>query len=94
LPGTKLVKTRETRRWSDEKKAKEIFGLIEGAYEKKFKTAPQMEKLIGKKKFAEYEYLVEKKSTGVTLVPDSDPRPSARPDGESEFGSVEVNNLF
>lgn len=92
LPGTKLVETRERRQWADEKAAEAFFGQVPGAYEKKFKTAPQMEKLLGKKEFDKHErQFVKKVSTGVTLVPSDDPRPSARPSGESEFTAV---NLF
>lgn len=92
LPGTKLVETRERRVWADEKAAMAAFGGLEGAYEKKFKTAPQMEKLLGAKKFKEYEgQYVKKISTGVTLVPADDPRPSARPSGASEFTAVNIN---
>lgn len=95
LPGSKLVETRATRRWKDEKEAEKLLGKVDGAYEKKFKTAPQMEKLLGKKKFESYSSLVIAKSTGVTLVPDTDPRPSARPNGASEFAPVSVDvNLF
>ncbi len=91
LPGSKLVETRATRRWKDEKEAEKLLGKVEGAYEKKFKTAPQMEKLVGKKKFEEFSSLVISKSTGVSLVPDTDPRPSARISGENEFSAVEIN---
>ena len=91
LPGTKLVETRATRKWKDPGAAEKKFGKLEGAYDTKFKSAPQMEKLIGKKKFAEYEgdYVV-KNSSGVTLVKVDDPRPSARPGAASEFSNVEL----
>lgn len=94
LPGTKLVETRPTRKWKDEEQAIQHFSAMLGeeAFEKKFRTAPQMEKFLGKKKFKDYEDdFVIKTSSGVTLVPSDDPRTSARPSGESEFGSV---NLF
>lgn len=92
LPGTKLVETRERRVWADEKEAQAAFGNLEGAYERKFKTAPQMEKLLGAKKFKEYEAkYVKKVSSGVMVVPADDPRPSARPSGVSEFGAVNIN---
>lgn len=95
LPGSKLVETRAVRSWADPLKAEYIFAKTEGAFDKKFKSAPQMEKLLGKKRFAEFEHLVKKISTGVTLVPDTDPRPSARASGASEFGAVDTNiNLF
>lgn len=91
LPGSKLVETRATRRWRNVKEAEALLGKLDGAYNINFKTAPQIEKLVGKKKFSEYENLVEKKSTGVTLVPADDPRPSARPTGSEQFGAVDIN---
>lgn len=94
LPGTKLVETRARRIWKDHAKAEEFFKDIEGAYEIKFKTVPQIEKLLGKKKFKEYkEDFVVEVSTGVTLVPLDDPRKNARPSGESQFAAVS-ENLF
>ena len=92
LPDTKLVKTRETMRWLDQKEAEDFFSSIDGAFEKKFKSAPQMKKLVGSKEFAKYEEkYTHKTSTGVTLVQADDPRNSVNPSGESEFGNV---NLF
>lgn len=94
LPDTKLVETRQRRVWKNPAEAEVFFKDFEGAYDVKFKSAPQIEKQIGKKKFAEYEErFVTKISTGVTLVPASDPRVDARPSGESEFGVVK-ENLF
>lgn len=92
LAGTKMVETRAYRKWIDPVTAEQIFKDVEGAYDVKFKSAPQIEKLLGKKEFAKYEEkLVKKESSGVTLVPLDDPRPDARPSGESEFSAV---NLF
>lgn len=91
LPDTKLVATREMRSWIDPKAAEAVFGGNEKAYEKKFKTAPQMEKTLGKKEFAKFENLVKKVSTGSTVVHVSDPRPSIRPTAENEFGAVPIN---
>lgn len=90
LPGSKLVETRQVRMWRDVEEAEKVFRDVKGAYESKFKSAPQMEKLMGKKKFGEFEHLVKKTSTGVVVVPADDPRPSARASGESEFGAVSV----
>lgn len=92
LPGTKLVATRATRKWKDEKEAEKRFKDTEGAYTVKFKSAPQIEKLIGKAKFKEIEdELVEKTSTGVTVAPESDPRPNAGRAVNSEFGNVLID---
>lgn len=89
IKGSKLVFTRAVRMWKDKEKAEEILKKKFGdqIYEKKFVTAPAFEKIIGKKPFAEFDNLVDKISTGVTLVPESDPRESARGSVESEFMS-------
>lgn len=94
LTGTKLVSSRERKTWIDVTQAEKELGNIEGAYEKNFISAPKMEKLLGKKRFAEIEHLIEKKSFGLTLVLENDNRPSAIPDGESEFSAVNIDNLF
>jgi hypothetical protein len=92
LPGTKLVATREVRVWKDREKAEKFFAKELGneAYEikKEFKSAPQIEKTVGKKEFKNYVEMVEKVSTGVTVVPESDARQSVRQSIENEFGSV------
>lgn len=94
LPNTKMVEKRGRRVWKDPKAAEEFFSQFDGAYKQTFRTAPEMEKLFGKKMFKNYEdKFVEKKSTGVELVPLDDPRENVRPSGESEFGSVN-KNLF
>jgi hypothetical protein len=89
IKGSKLVYTRAVRIWKNkdeaEKLLKKTFG--EEIYEKEFVTAPKFEKIVGKKKFKEFEDLVDKISTGVTLVPESDPRDSARSTAENEFMS-------
>lgn len=86
IKGTKLVQGRERRVWANEAAAKEQFKDIEGAFELKFKTAPQMEKLLGKTEFAKFaDEFVTKQSSGLTVVLESDPRPNARVSGEEEF---------
>lgn len=89
LRGTKLVHTRQSRIWSDTEIAEKVFGNFDGAYERKFKSVAQIEKLVGKKRFVELSAnLVDKKATGVTLVRESDPRPNARMSASEEFGAV------
>jgi hypothetical protein len=92
LPGTKLVKTREVRMWVDKASAEKELEKRYGSkvFEQKFMTAPKVEKAIGKEEFGKLveDGLVDKISTGVTLVPESDPRPNARPSAEDEFGSI------
>jgi hypothetical protein len=77
VPGFKLVDKRATRKWKDEEHAKSQLGGIPGALtEPEMRSPAQLEKLVGKKKFAQYGDLVEKSSSGHTLVPDTDNRPS------------------
>lgn len=98
LVGTKLVETRAYRKWKDEVVAEEFFSgeLGDEAFDSKFKSPAQLEKLMGKNKFAEFEEeFTIKKSSGVTVVPIDDPREDVRPLAENEFGSVEEPvNLF
>jgi hypothetical protein len=54
--------------------------------EKEFLSAPGIEKVVGKKAFKAHESMVEKVSTGATLVPESDARESVRSTVEEEFG--------
>ena len=87
IPGSKLVYTRAVRMWKDKEQAEKVLKGKYGdqIYDKKFVTAPAFEKIVGKKEFKEVDFLVDKISTGVTLVPESDPRESARGTVESEF---------
>lgn len=84
VPGYKLVAARATRKWVDEAKAAdrlcEQFGLgDEDIFETpKMRSPAQVEKAIGKKKEvrALLETLVSAESTGTSLAPESDKRPS------------------
>jgi hypothetical protein len=89
LPGTKLVATRAVRKWVDKNEAENLLSARYGekVYNKSFMSAPQVEKAIGKKEFDDFSKLVDKISTGVTLVPESDKRPSVRPSVEDEFAT-------
>jgi len=55
----------------------------------KFKSVAQIEKVIGKKNMGLVNKFVESKSTGLTLVPESDPREPAKISAAGQFGSVE-----
>lgn len=89
--GFKLVATRATRKWRDEKEASAYLRTIVGidaddAYtEPKLKSPAQVEKVIGSKRKGEIAELVIAKSSGTILVPVEDPRPPVRADAESEF---------
>lgn len=88
LPGFKLVDKRATRKWKDEEAAKQQFAGVPGALtEPELRSPAQLEKLLGKKKFSKYADLVEKQSSGHTLVPESDNRPSVE---VAQLGDFEV----
>jgi hypothetical protein len=90
IPGFKLVDKRATRKWKDEEDAKEHFAKVPGAMtEPELRSPAQLEKLLGKKKFAQYNDLIEKQSSGHTLVPDTDNRPSVATAQLEDFGVVE-----
>ncbi len=83
VPGFKLVDKRATRKWVDEDAmvAEALkSGLIkrEEVFIEKVKSPAQVEKLVGKKRFAAFGSYVEKISSGHTLAPVSDPRPPAQ----------------
>ena len=82
IPGYKLVEGRSTRIITDEQKVKEI--LMNIGFEEKDLMKPQemlgisnLEKLVGKKLFAELckDYLV-KPMGKITLAPEDDRRPA------------------
>ena len=92
-PGTKLVPTRATRKWVDEGNAETVIvsetGLATGdIYTSKMKSPAQIEKLVGKKNMGPLRDHIESKSTGVTLVPSSDPREAAKVSATDQFGSA------
>jgi hypothetical protein len=81
FPGWKLVDKRAHRRWRDESQvanAALVTGLKDSdVYVSKLKSPAQIEKVVGKKKFATgFADLVEKVSSGHTLVAAEDPRPA------------------
>lgn len=90
LPSTKLVATREVRVWKDKDKAEKYWKgkLGDKAYKivREFLSAPAIEKIVGKKEFKDHADMVEKVSTGATLVHESDTRASVRTTVEEEFG--------
>jgi hypothetical protein len=90
IPGFKIVEKRATRKWVDEGAAKAALGENPLFYTTpELKSAPQIEKVLGKKKFAELAHLVDKQSSGYTLVSESDPRAPATVAQLSDFGVVD-----
>ena len=80
-PGWKLVQKRAVRKWAEEwndpSKIAREFGLkTPDVIEIKTRTPPQVEKLVDKPLKARLDQMVVQESSGLTLVPDSDGRPS------------------
>lgn len=91
IPGWKIVDKQARRKWKDEQAAAATFSKIPGALtEPELRSPAQIEKLLGKKKFAAAAAdLVVKESSGHTLAPASDPRPPAMVAQLTDFGVVE-----
>jgi hypothetical protein len=94
IPGHKLVNKVARRKWRDETEAAgrlvgDLF-LGEDAYTApKLKSPAQIEKLLGKKHFAErLADLAPAVSSGTTLVPNSDRRPAVTLAIEGEFDDL------
>jgi len=85
--GFKLVEGRRgARAWADEKVVSDICDL-EGvdAYTRKLKTPPQLEKEIGKARFANLAGYVVQPSGRPELVPETDKRPALTCSAEADF---------
>lgn len=90
--GWKLVDKRATRKWKDEAEFVRVGADL--VYEQVVRSPAQVEKLIGKKQFAlAYASLVEKKSSGTTLVPENDARPAAKVGAQHEFAALAPGDL-
>ena len=78
IPGFKLVKKRAQRKWLDEvaaeKKLRDRRVKVAGIFNKVLKSPAQIEKLHPELYRKTLSKLVESKSSGLTLVDDSDPR--------------------
>lgn len=80
VPGWKLVAKRGTRQWVDEEAMVAAMMEQDLAFdditEQKFRSPAQVEKVLKVKKLTMPEGLVAMVSSGHTLVPEEDPRPS------------------
>jgi hypothetical protein len=87
VPGLKLVEKRPTRRWKNEDELLEWAASQnledEEIFEKKIKSPAQIEKAVGKKNVP--RDLIMSVSTGLSMVPDTDNRPSAALLAADEF---------
>jgi hypothetical protein len=90
-PGFKLVQRQARRKWKDPESVESALLLELGLdYTQVRETAPlkspaQIEKLLKKDEKKLLETLTVKESSGLTLVPESDKRPAAKPDATTEF---------
>jgi hypothetical protein len=95
--GYKWVEKRATRKWSDEESVAANLRLVmdftdEQIFERKLKSPPQIEKLVGKKDFGVLRPLIVQQSSGLVLAPLGDPRPEAQPNAASEFEAVSMDD--
>lgn len=77
--GFKLVEGRSVRKWSNEEEAQKILLSVKSeddVFTKKLITAPQAEKLLGKKDKSIIADLIIKPEGKPTLAPESDKRPA------------------
>lgn len=99
--GLKLVEGRQTREWNcDEETAmtaiKKRFTLTDDdVYEQKAKSLTAIEKLVGKKNLEQNTGdLIVRKSSGLSLVPESDPRPEANVSAAADFNEADLRDLM
>lgn len=93
VPGMKLVAKRPTRKFTDEQSVvTTLTGLNvskEQAYDFSLKSPAQIEKIVGKKLFADFiAPFVSKESSGYKLVPASDPAPAISLSAGDEFAAL------
>lgn len=83
IPGYKVVEGRSNRQWGDREQAftrlTESGIEADSLYQKKPLTPPQVEKLVGKKKFKEIAEFVEKPAGKPTLAKETDKRKEYTP---------------
>ena len=80
VPGQKLVAKRANRKWVDEDEV-EVWARVKNVdvfEEPKLLSPAKVEKLVGKKNFP--DEFTHKKSSGTTMVPESDRRPAIATD--------------
>ena len=99
IPGYKLVEKRPTRQWRDEAGAintlKAAGHSDEAIYEPKaLKSPAQLEKALGKQDAKLVEAFIESKSSGHTVVEESDKRPAVKLSAKVEFAAVAETTVF
>ena len=90
--GYKLVEGRSNRKWSDEEEAEKTLLSVKSEDEiftKKLISAPQAEKLLGKKDKDLIADLIVKPRGKATLAPESDKRPPIEKDVIDSFDNID-----
>jgi hypothetical protein len=95
IPGYKLVAKRPQRVWTDEAGVTghlRAAGYGDTIYAvQTLKSPAQMEEMLGKTRKGLIAEFVEKRSSGHTVVPMDDDRPSVKLGAQQVFGVIEVN---
>lgn len=97
VPGYKLVAGRSNRKWGDEseaesalrKAARRLKIKVSDLYVQTFKSAPALEKELGKKVFAQFADLVVKPEGRPVIAPESDKRPAINPAEAAGFPNLD-----
>lgn len=93
VPGFKLVEKRSTRKWNNETEvinfAREAGLLDDEIFDHSLKSPAQLERAFDKEGKKQLQSFVTSSSSGLTLAPESDKRPSARQDAVAEFTKIE-----
>lgn len=97
VPGFKLVQKRANRYWKDESeapKALELLGIDpDQLYEKKLISPAKADAILKTSKAKKaLEPLWEKRSSGTTIAPESDPRKELAPSAQSDFAGFISGN--
>jgi hypothetical protein len=89
IPGLKLVRKRGSREWKDENAAEKLLTreLGEDAFTRKLLSVAQAEKHLGKTRLANRWQAIE---GGITVAPDSDPRPEVTR-AEDDFAPEQIS---
>ena len=90
IPGYKLVEKRATRKWSDEAAVAALADklAVDVRDPAPLKSPAQVEKLVGKKAFADFASLAPAISSGYTVVPASDKRPPVALISDTDFPAL------
>jgi hypothetical protein len=91
VPGFKLVTGRSHRLWGDSEVAEIALEAVlddDDLYTRKLISVAQAEKKIGKKAFADFQFLVVKPEGKPTVARDSDKRPAIDPTTDSGFDDL------